>query len=94
MKYENTRKYEHITRFKVTFLVNFTILMFVFKPLHGTALPYIADLIHKSKRLLIYHMQKLLHVPRSKLKFRGECDFEVAAPRLWNTLLYYYGVIS
>ncbi len=53
-------------------------LLFVFKALHGTASPYIADLIQtqKSKRTLRSESLSLLKVPRTYRKMRGD------APRL------------
>ncbi len=60
-------------------------LLFVFKALHGTAPPYIADLIQtqKSKRTLCSESSSLLKVPRTYRKMRGD------APRLWNDLPVY-----
>ncbi len=68
------------------------ILIFVFKSLHGIAPPYIADLIHvqESKRSLRSNGHNLIHTPRSKVKFRGDRTFAVAAPqftRVFTTVI-------
>lgn len=90
-----TRKYDHIFPalrslhwLPVPYIINFKILIFVFKSLHGTDPPYIMDLIHihESKRSLQSNVQNLLHVPQSTLKSRSDYTFAVAAPRLWNSL--------
>lgn len=93
-----TRKFDHITPvlkalhwLPVTFRIQFKMLLFVFKSLHGLAPSYIADLIQeqKSMRSLRSNSQKRLDVPRSKMKSRGDRAFAVAAPKLWNSLPLY-----
>ncbi len=93
-----TRKNEHITPvlrelhwLPVSYRINFNILLFVCKALHGTAPPYIADLIQtkKSKRALRSESLSLLEVPRTCRKMRGDRSFVAAAPRLWNGLPLY-----
>lgn len=93
-----TRKFDHITPvlrslhwLPVSFRIKFKILLFVFTSLHGLAPPYIADLIQEQKptRSLRSQSQKLLLVPRSKMKSRGDRAFAVAAPKLWNSLPLY-----
>ena len=90
-----TRKSEHITPvlkklhwLPVFYRINFKILLFVFKALHGTAPTYIADLIqvNKPKRALRSESLNLLVVPRTYRKMRGDRSFAAAAPRLWNSL--------
>ncbi len=90
-----TRKFDHITPvlrslhwLPVSFRIKFKIVLFVFTSLHGLAPPYIADLIQEQKptRSLRSQSQKLLLVPCSKMKSRGDRAFAVAAPKLWNIL--------
>ncbi len=92
-----TRKLDHITPvlkalhwLPISFRINYKIVLFVFKSLHGLAPSYIADLIKEQRttRSLRSQSQKLL-VPRSKLKSRGDRAFAVAAPKLWNSLPLY-----
>ncbi len=56
--------------------------------MHGLSPDYVTDLInvYQSSRSLRSNDQLLLMVPRSRLKFRGDRAFSVAAPRLWNAL--------
>ncbi len=94
-----TRTYDHIAPvlrllqwLPVPFTINLKILIFVFKSLHGIAPPYIADLIHvqESKRSLRSNGHNLIHTPRSKVKFRGDRTFAVAAPqfaRVFTTVI-------
>ncbi len=94
-----TRKLDHITPvlkalhwLPISFRINYKIVLFVFKSLHGLAPSYIADLIKEQRttRSLRSQSQKLLVVPRSKLKSRGDRAFAVAAPKLWNFILGTY----
>jgi len=66
----------------------FKVLMLVFKSLNGLAPVYMSDLLssHNSGRSLRSSNQRLLTVPRSRLKTRGDRAFAVAAPKLWNSL--------
>ncbi len=56
--------------------------------MHGLSPDYVTDLInvYQSSRSLHSNDQLLVMVPRSRLKCRGDRDFSVAAPRLWNGL--------
>ena len=90
-----TRKREHITPvlaslhwLPVNFRIDFKILLFVFKALHGLAPVYITSLLkpHAPSRSLRSANQSLLVVPKTRLKSRGDQAFSVAAPRLWNEL--------
>ncbi|XDV19494.1 hypothetical protein PO909_024959 [Leuciscus waleckii] len=90
-----TRKNEHITPvlrelhwLPVFYRINFKILLFVFKALHGRAPTYIADLIqvNKPKRALRSESLNLLVVPRTQRKMRGDRSFAAAASKLWNSL--------
>lgn len=98
-----TRKSDHITQvlkalhwLPISFRINYKILLFVFKSLHGLAPSYIADLIKEQRitRSLRSQSQKLLVVSRSKLKSRGDRAFAVAAPKLWNSLPLYIRDVS
>lgn len=90
-----TRKRENITPvlaslhwLPVKYRINFKVLLFVFKALHGLAPGYISDLLslHLPTRSLRSSSQVVLSVPRSQLKSRGDRAFSIAAPRLWNSL--------
>ena len=72
----------------VSFRIDFKILLFVFKSLHGLAPLYVSDLIkvHRPSRALRSADQMLLDVPRSNRKSRGDRAFAVVAPTLWNAL--------
>ncbi len=54
----------------------------------GLAPPYLSDLLseHRPVVSLRSSNQRLLRIPKSKLKSRGDRAFSVAAPRLWNAL--------
>ena len=88
-----TRRREHITPIlaslhwlPIHFRIQFKVLLFVFKALNGLAPAYITDLIqpHSVQRSLRSSNKGLLHVPRSRLKQRGDRAFAVAAPSLWH----------
>ncbi len=66
----------------------FKILLFVFKVLNGLAPSYLSDLLslHSPARCLRSSNQKLLLVPRSRLKKKGDWAFAIAGPKLWNSL--------
>ena len=90
-----TRTREHITPIlaslhwlPVSFRIDFKILLFVFKALHGLAPVYITELLkpHAPSRSLRSANQSLLVVPKTRLKSRGDRAFSVAAPKLWNAL--------
>ncbi|XP_037548511.1 uncharacterized protein LOC119425058 [Nematolebias whitei] len=90
-----TKKREHITPvleslhwLPVRFRINFKVLLFVFKCLHGLAPQYLSDLLqlYTPSRSLRSADQLLLVVPRSNRRLRGDRAFSVAAPKLWNEL--------
>uniref|UniRef100_A0A3P8U7G5 Reverse transcriptase domain-containing protein n=1 Tax=Amphiprion percula TaxID=161767 RepID=A0A3P8U7G5_AMPPE len=64
--------------------IEFKILTFVFKALHGLAPLYISELltIHRPSRALRSSTQMVLDVPRSRYKQWGDRCFAVAAPTL------------
>ena len=68
--------------------IQFKILVLTFKALHGQAPGYLCDLIipYTNSRCLRSSDQGLLLEPRTRLKTKGDRAFQVAAPRLWNTL--------
>ncbi len=72
----------------VDFRVHYKVLIMVFKGLHGLAPEYISCLLqqHCVTRPLRSSQSLLLHVPRSRLKTKGDRAFSVAAPHLWNSL--------
>lgn len=82
-----TRRREHITPIlaslhwlPILFRIQFKVLLFVFKALNGLAPAYIIDLVpHSVQRSLRSSNKGLLHVPRSRLKQRGDRAFAVAA---------------
>ncbi len=90
-----TKKQDHIIPvlcslhwLPVRYRVNFKILLLVFKSLNGLAPAYQSDLLIEHRPLLSLRLsnQRLLCIPKSKLKCRGDRAFSVAAPRLWNAL--------
>ncbi len=89
------KKHDHITPIlaslhwlPVSFRIQFKILLIVFKAHNGQAPSYISDLISfkSTSKPLRSANKALLYVPRSRLKFKGDRAFAVAAPRLWNQL--------
>ncbi len=87
------KKHDHITPIlaslhwlPVSFRIQFKILLIVFKALNGQAPSYISDLISFKSKPLRSANKALLYVPRSRLQFKGDRAFAVAAPRLWNQL--------
>ncbi len=72
----------------VKFRIHFKILVMVFRALHGQAPVYINEMLkpYNSSRNLRSSNQILLVVPRSRLKTKGDCAFEVVDPKLWNAL--------
>lgn len=75
----------------VEYRVQFKVLLMVFKGLHGLVPVYISSLLqqHVATRPLRSSQSFTLNVPRARLKTKGDRAFEVAAPRLWNTLPLY-----
>ncbi len=88
------RKREHITPvfalhwLPIRYRIDFKVLLLVFKALNGLTPVYLSDLLsaHNPGRSLRSSNQRLLKVPRDKLKSRGDRAFTVAAPKLWNSL--------
>ncbi len=72
----------------IKFRIQFKVLVITFRALHGQAPAYIRDLLqpHTASRSVTSPDQGLLVVPRSRLKTKGDCAFEVVAPKLWNSL--------
>uniref|UniRef100_A0A0E9XEA4 Uncharacterized protein n=1 Tax=Anguilla anguilla TaxID=7936 RepID=A0A0E9XEA4_ANGAN len=70
----------------IKFRIHFKILVIVYRALHGQAPVYIKELLqpYKPSRNLRSSDQGLLVVPRSRLKTKGDCAFEVIAPKLWT----------
>ena len=90
-----TRSSEHITPvlrrlhwLPVRQRITYKILLLTYKALNGMAPKYIADLLqpYTPTRQLRSSSKNLLVTPKSKLKFYGDRSFQVAAPRLWNSL--------
>ena len=90
-----TRSSEHITPvlrrlhwLPVRQRITYKILLLTYKALNGMAAKYIADLLqpYTPTRQLRSSSKNLLVTPKSKLKFYGDRSFQVAAPRLWNSL--------
>ena len=98
-----TKKYDHVTPvliklhwLPVHFRIIFKVNLLVYKGLNGLAPGYISDLLsYKTcSRSLRSSSQKLLDVPKSRTKTYGDRAFEVAAPRLWNSLPFHLRTIS
>ena len=68
--------------------VIFKILLLVYKALWGLSPSYISSLLSfcSSSYSLRSCSNKLLQVPRSKLKCYGDRRFSIAGPKLWNSL--------
>ena len=90
-----TKKFDHITPvliqlhwLPVHFRILFKVLLLVYKALNGMAPLYITELLsyRTCSRTLRSTDQKLLAVPKSRLKTYGDRAFSVAAPKLWNEL--------
>ena len=93
-----TRSSEHITPvlrrlhwLPVTQRITYKILLLTYKALNGMAPRYITDLFqpYTPTRQLRSFSKNWLETPKSNLetrKFYGDRSFQVAAPRLWNSL--------
>ena len=89
-----TRSLEHITAvlhrlhwLPVRKQITYKILLLIYKALNSMAPKYIADLQpYTLMRQLRSSSKNLLVTPKSNLKFYKEGSFQVAAPRLWNSL--------
>ncbi len=84
-------KIEHITLVLISlhwlpirYIIDFKVLLLVFKALNGLTPVYLSDLLsaHNPGRSLRSSNQRLLNVPWAKLKSRGDRAFAVAAPKL------------
>jgi len=94
-----TRKREHISPvlsslhwLPVKQRIEFKVLLFAYKGLHGLGPPYISDLLsthHNAVRNLRSSSSLQLTVSRTRLKSKGDRAFSVAAPQLWNNLPLY-----
>ena len=89
------KKFDHITPVLIQlhwlplyFRILFKVLLLVYKALNGMAPLYITELLsyRTCSRTLRSTDQKLLAVPKSRLKTYGDRAFSVAAPKLWNEL--------
>ena len=70
------------------FRIHFKILVLTFRVLHGQAPSYLSDLIqfYTPTRSLRSSDQRLLDIPHTHFKTRGDRSFAAVAPRLWNML--------
>ena len=68
--------------------MSFIIFVLTFRALHGQAPQYLSDLLkpHSSSWALRSLDQRLLVVPRTRFKTRGDGAFQTVAPRLWNSV--------
>uniref|UniRef100_A0A3B3HT18 Reverse transcriptase domain-containing protein n=1 Tax=Oryzias latipes TaxID=8090 RepID=A0A3B3HT18_ORYLA len=98
-----TRKQEHITPIlaslhwlPVRLRIDFKILLFVFKCLHGLAPKYLSDLIqvYNPPRSLRSTNQTQLVVSKTRRKLRGDRAFSVFGPKIWNELPLYLRQIN
>ena len=92
------RKYEHITPLlmelhwlSVPERIQFKLAVLVFRCLHGTAPPYLADQLQpvaalESRRRLRSSASARLDIPRARRTTIGDRAFCVAGPRVWNSL--------
>jgi len=76
---------------KVPERIKFKLAVLVYKCLHQTAPPYLAEELHQSsaddaRQRLRFASTTSLVVPRTRLSTIGDRAFPVAAARLWNTL--------
>ena len=90
-----TEKYEHITPslidlhwLPVEYRIIYKILLLVYKAINGLSPSYISNLLSfcSSSYSLRSCSNKLLQVPRSKLKSYGDRRFSIAGPKLWNSI--------
>ena len=90
-----TKKYEHITPslidlywLPVEYRIIYKILLVVYKAINGLSPSYISNLLSfcSSSYSLCSCSNKLLQVPRPKLKSYGDRSFSIAGPKLWNSV--------
>ncbi len=95
-------KFDHVTPIlkslhwlPVHLRIELKILLYVFKSINNLAPSYLSDQLYPynpTRRIdLRSGDQRLLSVPRSRLKLRGDRVFAVTGPRLWNSLPAYIG---
>jgi len=94
----SARKYEHITPLPrdlhwlpVRERIEFKLAVLVFRCLHGTTLPYLANELCRvavidARRRLCFASTSPLVTPSSRRSTIGDRAFFVAAPRVWNSL--------
>ncbi len=91
-------KFDHVTPIlkslhwlPVHLRIEFKILLYVFKSINNLAPSYLSDQLYpyNPSRNLRSGDQRLLSVPRSRIKHRVDRAFVVAGPRLWNSLPAY-----
>ena len=91
-----SKKYEHITPILidlhwllVEYCITYKILLLVYKAINGLSPSYISNLLSfcTSSYSLRSCSNKLLQVPRSKLKSNDDRRFSIAGPKLWNSIL-------
>ena len=68
--------------------ITYKILLLTYKALNSMAPKYMADLLqpYTPTRQVRSSSKNLLVTPKSNLKFYRDRSFQVAAPRLWNSL--------
>lgn len=90
-----TKKCEHITPslidlhwLPVECRIIYKMLLLVYKAINGLSPSYIFSLLSfcSSSYSLRSCSNKLLQVPRSKLKSYGDRRFSIAGPKLWNSI--------
>ena len=89
IKSTTCRKFEHITPvlkelhwLPVHYCIDYKILLLVFKALNGATPSYLENLLHyKTSCCTLRSLSQ-----SARLKSYGDCAFEVASPKLWNTL--------
>ena len=98
-----TKKCSHITPVLIDLhwlpvkqRIEFKLLIFVFKSLHGSAPSYLSELLHvyiPGRTGLRSANLHLLQEPRSNNSF-GDRSFAICAPKLWNHLLTHIKICS
>ena len=90
-----TKKRDHITPvlsslhwLPVKYRIDFKVLLFVFKSLHGLSPSYLSELIepYAPTRVLRSANLNLLEELDTEKRSRGDRAFAAAGPRLWNML--------
>ena len=73
---------------KISYRIQYKVLLLTFKCLNGTAPEYLSDLVdfYKPKRILRSSSKNLLSVPEIRTKTYGERCFVYAAATEWNNL--------